>query len=70
MVAFVSAKCGDILKADGVTPIDASDDGWLLATLTRATFDDQTNGDMTVIDLLKMTASAGFFCRNSKSGTP
>lgn len=49
-VAFVSGKCGGILGTDGVTPIGEDDDGWALATLTRATFDDKTFGDMTVID--------------------
>lgn len=49
-VAYVSSKCSGILGTDNATPIGAADDGWSLATLTRATFNDQTNGDMTVID--------------------
>lgn len=50
MVAYVSAKCADILAADGITPIGQPDDGWALATLTRASLDDATGGDMTIID--------------------
>lgn len=50
-VTYVKGKCSGILQADGLTPINASDDaGWKLATLTRATLDDSTNGDMTVLD--------------------
>jgi len=50
-VTYVKSKCKGIMQADGVTPINANDDGgWSLATLTRSTFNDQTNGDMTVID--------------------
>jgi len=50
-VTYVKAKCKGVLQADGVTPINANDDaGWSLATLTRSTFNDATNGDMTVID--------------------
>ncbi len=50
-VTYVKSKCKGILQADGVTPINANDDaGWSLATLTRSTFNDATNGDVTVID--------------------
>jgi hypothetical protein len=50
-VVYVKAKCKGIVKEDGVTPIDATfDNGWSLATLSRASLDDNTNGDMTVID--------------------
>ncbi|HEY2773515.1 MAG TPA: hypothetical protein VGK20_05630 [Candidatus Binatia bacterium] len=49
-VTFVKSKCSGIYRADGITPINSSDDGWQLATLSRTTFDDRTNGDMTVID--------------------
>lgn len=49
-ITYVSSKCSGLLGTDGVTPIGATDAGWSLATLTRATFDDATNGDMTVID--------------------
>lgn len=50
-VTEVEAKCKGILQDDGTTPINANDDsGWSLATLTRSTFNDATNGDMTVID--------------------
>jgi len=49
-VTYVSSKCSGILGTDGVTPIGASDDGFALATLSRATVNDATNGDMTIID--------------------
>lgn len=49
-VTYVASKCGGILGTDGVTPIGAGDVGFALATLTRATFDDATGGDMTIID--------------------
>jgi len=49
-VTYVASKCSGILGTDGVTPIGAGDIGFSLATLTRATFNDATNGDMTVID--------------------
>ena len=32
------------------SPIGSADDGWSLATLTRASLNDETDGDMTVID--------------------
>ena len=49
-VTYVSSKCSGILGTDGTTPIGAGDIGFSLATLTRATFNDATNGDMTIID--------------------
>jgi len=49
-ITFVKAKCGGILGTDGVTPINAGDTGWSLATLSRATLADDTFGDMTIID--------------------
>ncbi len=50
-VTYVKSQCKGIMQSDGVTPINANDDaGWSLATLTRTTYDEQTNGDMTVID--------------------
>jgi len=50
-VTYVKSTCRGIMQADGVTPINREDDaGWWLATLTRVTFNDATNGDMTVID--------------------
>jgi len=48
-ITFVKSKCSG-LTVDGTVPIDAGDLGWSLATLTRATFADASNGDMTVID--------------------
>lgn len=48
-VTYVKSKCSGIM-ADATTPIGATDDGWSLATLSRATLDDGTKGDMTVID--------------------
>lgn len=49
-VTYVSSKCSGIVGSDGQTLIGRSDDGFALATLTRATFDDASGGDMTVID--------------------
>jgi hypothetical protein len=44
----LSVKCAGVNNADGVTPNNQS--GWNLNTVARATFDDNSNGDMTVID--------------------
>mgnify|MGYP003573323545 CR=1 FL=1 len=44
----IQAKCAGITTNDTVSGIVGP--GWKLNTLTRATFDDRTNGDMTVID--------------------
>jgi hypothetical protein len=44
----VKAKCTGVLESDGLTP--ASGPGWVLNLSTRITWDDQTRGDMTVID--------------------
>jgi hypothetical protein len=44
----LSVKCSGVLNADGVTPNNQS--GWNLNTVARATFDDTSSGDMTVID--------------------
>jgi len=50
-VTYVKSKCSDIMRANGTSPVDGiTDTGWTLATLTRATFDDASGGDMTVID--------------------
>jgi hypothetical protein len=49
-VTYVKSKCSGILGTDGLTPIGNGDAGWSLATLSRATLNDPTNGDMTVID--------------------
>jgi len=53
-VTYVKSKCGGIVQSDGTTLIDGvltpEDDGWTLATLSRATLDDATNEVMTVID--------------------
>jgi hypothetical protein len=50
-VTFVTSKCKGVIGTDGVTPINGEDDaGWKLATLSRATLNDTTGGDMTVID--------------------
>jgi hypothetical protein len=47
----ISVKCKGIVRSDGVTPISAPDDtGWILQTLSRATLDDEDNGDMTVLN--------------------
>lgn len=49
-ITYVKAKCKGVME-DATTPINANNDaGWSLATLTRSTFNDATNGDMTVID--------------------
>ena len=44
----LSLKCSGVVNADGVTP--NNDPGWNLNTVARATFNDNSNGDMTVID--------------------
>jgi hypothetical protein len=50
-VTFVRSSCKGIVRADGVQPISGSQDaGWELATLGRASLNDPTGGDMTVID--------------------
>lgn len=53
-VTFVKSKCSGLVHSDGTTAVDGTlfneDDGWTLATLSRATMDDDTNGEMTVID--------------------
>jgi hypothetical protein len=43
----IQAKCGGILNA-GLAEDNSA--GWALRTFARATFDDNSNGDMTVID--------------------
>jgi hypothetical protein len=48
-ITFVKGKCKDILDATN-TPIGPLDTGWGFATLSRASLDDDTNHDMTVID--------------------
>lgn len=49
-VTTVSGKCRGVLSMDGVTPVNASDDGFVLWTLTRASLEDRSGGDMTVVD--------------------
>jgi len=50
-VTFVRSSCKGIVRADGKTLITgAQDDAWELATLSRASLNDPTGGDMTVID--------------------
>ncbi|MFN2375650.1 MAG: hypothetical protein ABR538_03885 [Candidatus Binatia bacterium] len=49
-ITYVKGKCKGILGTDGDTPIGAGDTGWSLATLSRATLNDDGNNDMTVID--------------------
>jgi len=53
-VTYVKSKCSGIVKSDGTTLIDGVldplDDGWSLATLSRATLNDSVGGAMTVID--------------------
>ena len=48
-VTYVKSKCSGIEKSDN-SPIGATETGWSLATLSRTTLADDTNGDMTVID--------------------
>ena len=50
-VFTVRADCRGILSSDGVTPISASDDGWTLHMLMRASIEDPSGGEMTVIDV-------------------
>jgi len=46
----LQAKCKGITHPD-TSPIDGGDDaGWSLSTVSRATLDDEDNGDMTVIN--------------------
>lgn len=50
-VTFVRSSCKGVVRADGVTGINgAIDDGWELKTLSRASLNDPTNQDVTVID--------------------
>lgn len=49
-VTTLRVRCQGILAGDGSTPIGQLDQGWMLRTLTRATFDDPISGDMTQID--------------------
>lgn len=44
----LKVKCSGVLNPDGITPNAQA--GWNLNTVARATFDDTSNGDMTVID--------------------
>jgi hypothetical protein len=62
-VTFVKGKCKGILRPDGLTLIGPTDTGWSVATLSRATLADDTNGDMTVIDF-----PVGFAFQAPKSG--
>lgn len=76
-VTYVKAKCKGILSGalpdddSNGTPIGSGDDGWSLATLSRATIADAVNGDMTVIDFpvqfVFSTPSNGKMSVNSSS---
>ena len=44
----LNVKCSGVLESDGATPISGG--GWNLNTVARATINDNTNGDMTIID--------------------
>lgn len=47
----ISAKCSGITRNDGITPISGlTDSGWSVSTISRATLNDNDNGDMTVIN--------------------
>jgi hypothetical protein len=48
-ITYVKSKCSGIVNDLNVL-IDAADVGWKLATLTRVSFDDESNNDMTIID--------------------
>jgi hypothetical protein len=48
-ITYVKGKCFDIRNGSDV-PIGESDAGWGFATLSRASLNDETGGDMTVID--------------------
>jgi hypothetical protein len=48
-ITYVKGKCKGIVNASDV-PIGPSDGIWGFATLSRASFDDDANHDMTVID--------------------
>ena len=49
-ITYVKSKCSGILRSSGDPINGAADDGWQFATLSRASFNDDANGDMTVID--------------------
>jgi hypothetical protein len=44
----ISSKCDGVLNTDNSTPTSLP--GWAMNTVARATFDDNTSGDMTVIN--------------------
>lgn len=44
----ISAKCSGVLNPDASTPTGLP--GWAMNTVARATFDDNSSGDMTVIN--------------------
>ncbi len=50
----IKVKCSGVSNPGGAGEVNAGDEvtpsGWKLATLTRATFDDRTNGGLTVIN--------------------
>ena len=47
----IQAKCSGITRNDGVTPISGiTDTGWSVSTISRATLNDNDNGDMTIIN--------------------
>jgi hypothetical protein len=45
----LKVKCSGVLNPDGMTP--TSTGTWVLNVVTRETFDDQSAGDVTIIDL-------------------
>ncbi|MBI5504990.1 MAG: hypothetical protein HY899_09305 [Deltaproteobacteria bacterium] len=51
-VTYVKSKCTGIWQDAGGTPINATEDaGWSLSVLMRISLNDDSNGDMTVIDV-------------------
>jgi len=48
-ITYVKGKCKGIVDGSDVL-IGSGDSGWGFATLSRASFDDDASGDMTVID--------------------
>jgi hypothetical protein len=48
-ITYVKGKCEGIVDGSNVL-IGETDGGWGFATMSRASLDDDTNGDMTVID--------------------
>jgi hypothetical protein len=49
-VVKITTKCAGVLDPFVIPPTPTSTAGWTLNIINRATFDDESNGDMTIID--------------------